>query len=157
MPRAPPVTIAMRLARSIRFIESYLRLPFGQGPDVWLAELAALPLVHQPGERVTYSHAIDVLGVLVSRIEGKPFNQVLDERILLPLGMADTGFCVPLEARHPFAILCEETASPSVLDLRKRLQAVYPKAKWHEYEALTRDAELEGSRLAFGKGVRSRP
>ncbi|EUA49802.1 beta-lactamase family protein [Mycobacterium xenopi 4042] len=33
-----------------------------------------------------------MVGVLVSRIEGKPFHQVLDERILQPLGMCDTGF-----------------------------------------------------------------
>jgi CubicO group peptidase (beta-lactamase class C family) len=78
---------------------AYVRLPFGQGPDVWLAALAVLPLVHQPGERLTYSHAIDVLGVLVSRIEGKPFHQVLDERILGPAGMRDTGFFVPAEKR----------------------------------------------------------
>lgn len=51
---------------------AYQRLPFGQGPDVWLAALATLPLVHQPGDRVTYSHAIDVLGVIVSRIEDAP-------------------------------------------------------------------------------------
>ncbi|WP_343599904.1 serine hydrolase domain-containing protein [Mycobacterium sp.] len=78
---------------------AYLRLPFGQGPDVWLAALAQLPLVHQPGERLTYGHAIDVLGVLVSRIEDKPFHQVLDERILQPLGMRDTGFHVCAQAR----------------------------------------------------------
>ncbi|MGH3632948.1 MAG: serine hydrolase domain-containing protein [Mycobacterium sp.] len=78
----------------------YFRLPFGRGPDTWLAALAELPLVHQPGERLTYSHAIDVLGVLVSRIEGKPFHRVLDERLLRPLGMSDTGFSVSAEARH---------------------------------------------------------
>ena len=78
---------------------AYLRLPFGQGPDAWVAALAALPLVHQPGERLTYSHAIDVLGVILSRIEGKPFHQVLDERILGPLAMRDTGFYVTSEAR----------------------------------------------------------
>lgn len=78
---------------------AYMRLPFGEGSDVWLAELAALPLVHQPGARVTYSHAIDLLGIVVSRIEGKPFHQVLDERILSPAGMTDTGFFVSAEAR----------------------------------------------------------
>ncbi len=78
---------------------AYFRLPFGQGPDVWLAALAELPLVHQPGDRVTYSHGIDVVGVLVSRIEGRPFHEVLDERILRPLGMTDTGFFVSAEAR----------------------------------------------------------
>lgn len=84
---------------------AYYRLPFDQGPDVWLAALAALPLVHQPGARVTYSHAIDVVGVLVSRIEGKPFHQVLDERILHPLGMTDTGFFVSAEARRRAATM----------------------------------------------------
>ncbi len=71
---------------------AYYRLPFGRGPDAWMAALAELPLVHQPGLRVTYSHASDVLGVLVSRIDGKPFHEVLDERILQPLSMPDTGF-----------------------------------------------------------------
>jgi CubicO group peptidase (beta-lactamase class C family) len=84
---------------------AYVRLPFGQGPDVWLAELTALPLVHQPGERLTYSHAIDVLGVLISRIEGKPCHQVLDERILRPLGMIDTGFFVPAGERRRAATM----------------------------------------------------
>lgn len=77
----------------------YQRLPFGRGPEAWLAALAALPLVDQPGERVTYGHGTDVLGVLLSRIEGKPLPQVLEERILGPLGMTDTGFCVTPQAR----------------------------------------------------------
>ncbi|OHU84636.1 serine hydrolase domain-containing protein, partial [Mycobacterium talmoniae] len=84
---------------------AYLRLPFGQGPDAWLAALAELPLVHQPGDRVTYSHGIDVLGVLLSRIEGKPFYRVLDDRILAPLGMADTGFFVSAAARRRAATM----------------------------------------------------
>ncbi|MGC2653412.1 MAG: serine hydrolase domain-containing protein [Mycobacterium sp.] len=84
---------------------AYYRLPFGQGPDAWLAALAGIPLVHQPGDRVTYSHAIDVLGVLVSRIDDKPFHQVLDERILQPLGMSDTGFHLSPEARRRAATM----------------------------------------------------
>ncbi|WP_158016480.1 serine hydrolase domain-containing protein [Mycobacterium basiliense] len=84
---------------------AYMRLPFGQGSDAWLAELAALPLVHQPGERVTYSHAIDVLGVIVSRIDDKPCHQVLEERVLGPAGMVDTGFFVSTEARGRVATM----------------------------------------------------
>src|ERR1700741_3310850 len=79
---------------------AYVRLPFGRGPDPWLTALGELPLVHQPGERLTYGHGIDVVGVLVSRIEGKPFHEVLDERILHPLGMFDTGFFVSVEGRR---------------------------------------------------------
>lgn len=84
---------------------AYMRLPFNQGPDVWLTELAKLPLVHQPGERVTYSHSIDLLGVIASRIDGKPFHQVLDERVLAPTGMVDTGFFVSAEARRRAATM----------------------------------------------------
>ena len=78
--------------------KAYMRLPFHDGPDAWLAELAKLPLVHQPGDRVTYSHAIDLLGVIAARIDGKPFHQVLDERVLGPAGMTDTGFFVTEDA-----------------------------------------------------------
>jgi CubicO group peptidase (beta-lactamase class C family) len=84
---------------------AYMRLPFGQGPDAWLAALADLPLVHQPGERLTYGHSSDVVGVLAARVEGKPFHQVLDERILQPLGMIDTGFHVTLEGRRRAATM----------------------------------------------------
>lgn len=79
--------------------QAYLRLPFNQGSDAWVAELAALPLVHQPGERVTYSHSIDLLGVILSRIEDKPLYEIFDEHVLGPAGMPDTGFFVTPEAR----------------------------------------------------------
>jgi CubicO group peptidase (beta-lactamase class C family) len=85
--------------------KAYMRLPFNQGPDAWLAELAKLPLVHQPGDRVTYSHAIDLLGVIASRVDGKPFYQVLDERVLAPAGMTDTGFFVSPETRRRAATM----------------------------------------------------
>lgn len=84
---------------------AYARLPFHQGPDEWLTELAKLPLVHQPGERVTYSHSIDLLGVIAARVEDKPFHQVLDERVLGPVGMPDTGFFVTPEARRRAATM----------------------------------------------------
>jgi CubicO group peptidase (beta-lactamase class C family) len=57
--------------------------------------LAALPLLHQPGTHWSYSHATDVLGRLVEAISGKPLGDFLAERILGPLGMADTAFSVP--------------------------------------------------------------
>ena len=73
---------------------AYGKLSFRQDQDRWLAELAELPLAHQPGDRLTYSHATDVLGIALSRIEGKPLAEVLSERIFEPLGMPDTGFSV---------------------------------------------------------------
>lgn len=84
---------------------AYARLPFRQDQDHWLAALAELPLVHQPGDRLTYSHSTDVLGILVSRIAGKPLHEVLAERIFGPLGMTDTGFCVSQEGRRRAATM----------------------------------------------------
>ena len=78
---------------------AYMRLSMRQDPDAWLGELAALPLVHQPGVRLTYSHATDVLGFMLARVEGKPLHEVLSSRIFEPLGMTDTGFFVVAEAR----------------------------------------------------------
>jgi CubicO group peptidase (beta-lactamase class C family) len=84
---------------------AYRRLPVRQHPDTWLAELAALPLAHQPGERMTYSHATDVLGIILSRIEGKKLHEVLAERIFEPLNMRDTGFFVSAEGRRRAATM----------------------------------------------------
>jgi CubicO group peptidase (beta-lactamase class C family) len=74
-------------------------------PDEWLKRLGELPLSYQPGERFHYSHATDVLGFLVARMEGKPLGQVLQDRIFGPLGMNDTGFWTPHEKRARLAKL----------------------------------------------------
>jgi len=37
-----------------------------------------------------------VAGVLIERVSGAPLAGVLRERVFEPLGMADTGFCVPV-------------------------------------------------------------
>jgi len=65
------------------------------GPDEWIRRLGGLPLVCQPGERWMYHTGSDALGVLMARATGQPLADVLAGRIFGPLGMADTGFCVP--------------------------------------------------------------
>ena len=75
------------------------------GPDPWLKALGGLPLSYQPGDRFHYSHATDVLGFLVGRVEDKPFRDVLMERILGPLGMSDTDFYVPPAKRDRAAVV----------------------------------------------------
>ncbi|MGJ4961054.1 serine hydrolase domain-containing protein [Bradyrhizobium sp. HKCCYLRH3061] len=74
-------------------------------PDEWLAALGALPLAYQPGDRFHYGHSTDVLGFLIGRVEGKPFRQVLQERIFAPLGMDDSDFWLPLAKRNRLASL----------------------------------------------------
>jgi CubicO group peptidase (beta-lactamase class C family) len=84
---------------------AYAKLSHRQDQDGWLADLAELPLAHQPGARLTYSVSTDVLGILLSRIEGKPLAEVLRERILEPVGMPDTGFSVGPTGRRRAATM----------------------------------------------------
>ncbi len=66
-------------------------------PDDWIARLASLPLIDQPGAAFHYGHSTDLLGLLISRMENAPLGDVLKRRIFDPLGMNDTGFTVPFE------------------------------------------------------------
>jgi len=69
-------------------------------PDEWIARLAQLPLIGQPGSAMYYGCSTDLLGLLIARIEGASLGEVLKRRIFDPLGMKDTSFLVPREKRH---------------------------------------------------------
>jgi CubicO group peptidase (beta-lactamase class C family) len=62
--------------------------------DEMIAQLATVPLEFSPGTAWNYSVSTDVLGYLVGKISGEPFDQFLRKRIFGPLGMNDTGFHV---------------------------------------------------------------
>jgi CubicO group peptidase (beta-lactamase class C family) len=71
--------------------------------DSMIEGLAKIPLEFSPGEAWNYSVATDVIGYLVGKISGVPFEQFLKARILDPLGMSDTDFHVPADKAHRFA------------------------------------------------------
>ncbi|MEA2895908.1 MAG: hypothetical protein QOJ84_1523 [Bradyrhizobium sp.] len=71
--------------------------------DTMIADLAEIPLEFSPGEAWNYSVSTDVIGYLVGKISGMPFEQFLKERIFNPLGMADTDFFVPADKARRFA------------------------------------------------------
>ena len=68
-----------------------------------IGDLAKIPLEFSPGEAWNYSVSTDVIGYLIGKISGKPFEQFLKERILNPLGMNDTDFHVPADKAHRLA------------------------------------------------------
>lgn len=70
--------------------------------DDWLAELAALPLLTQPGTAWLYDTCSTLQGALVARASGRTLPEFLAERLFEPLGMADTGFTVPAAKRDRF-------------------------------------------------------
>jgi len=80
-------------------------------------ELAQIPLEFSPGEAWNYSVSADVLGYLIGKISGRPFEQFLKERIFDPLGMADTGFYVPSAKAARFAA-CYSADPPGKLMFR---------------------------------------
>jgi CubicO group peptidase (beta-lactamase class C family) len=57
--------------------------------------MAALPLMHQPGEVWEYSLSTDVLGRVVEVVEGARLGEVLQHRLFGPLDMVDTAFFTP--------------------------------------------------------------
>jgi CubicO group peptidase (beta-lactamase class C family) len=65
--------------------------------DDWVATLARVPMLHQPGEAWLYNTCSDIQGVLVARASGSPLPEFLANRIFEPLGMADTSFFVPAD------------------------------------------------------------
>lgn len=69
------------------------------------AALARLPLAFGPGARWEYSVGIDVIGRVIEVVTGQPLDTVLRDRILAPLGMADTGFAVTPAQADRFAAL----------------------------------------------------
>ena len=79
--------------------------PFEQadGLEGFVAALGQLPLEFSPGTAWNYSVATDVLGYLVGKISGIPFEDFLQQRILGPLGMVDTAFHVTDDKAGRFA------------------------------------------------------
>jgi CubicO group peptidase (beta-lactamase class C family) len=61
-------------------------------PDGWVAELAELPLLAQPGARWLYHTSGQLLGVLAARAAGESLPDLLRTRVTTPLGMTDTAF-----------------------------------------------------------------
>ena len=119
---APPDSLPIQRAEAAAGLQSIGGPPWPPGrhdPDSWIAALASLPLMEQPGERWRYNTSGQVLGVLVARAAGTDLASVVRDRILEPLGMRDTGFSVPepaLRRLTTFYVPDAETGTPTVLD-----------------------------------------
>jgi CubicO group peptidase (beta-lactamase class C family) len=71
--------------------------------DAFIARLAKVPLAHQPGSTFRYGLGIDVAGAIVEKVSGQPLDVYVDEHIVRPLKMVDTGYAVPAEKRGRLA------------------------------------------------------
>lgn len=57
-----------------------------------IRRIGEAPLLFKPGSNWNYSISTDVLGAVISEVEGKSLPDVVDEQVLIPLGMTQTGF-----------------------------------------------------------------
>ena len=69
-------------------LDSKPTMNLAESCDLW----ASLPLLFQPGAEWNYSVATDVLGRVVEVASGQSLDEFFAQRILNPLGMADTAF-----------------------------------------------------------------
>jgi CubicO group peptidase (beta-lactamase class C family) len=81
-----------------------------------ILKLAALPLMHQPGEKFTYGLNTDVLGYLIEVISGMSLDQFFRKNIFDPLGMKDTYFYIPKEKQNRLAMLHTEDLTKHVIN-----------------------------------------
>ncbi|GEM_PF-42803 len=76
-------------------------------PDMTIEQaadaMATIPALHHPGEKFTYGFNTDLLGRLIEIWSEKPLDQYIQEAVLDPLQMHDTGFNVAADKRDRFA------------------------------------------------------
>lgn len=66
-------------------------------------ELATLPLFCHPGEQWKYGVAADVQARLAEVVSGKPFDELVNERVLKPLELKETSYFVPASQKARLA------------------------------------------------------
>lgn len=115
-PAGRPITIRHLLTHTSGFIygfgggeldKAYNEAKLFQLPTLsaFLERAATLPLVVAPGERFAYGISTDLLGAVVEKVAGQPFDLFVRTRITEPLAMHDTGFTVPEHKRGRLAKL----------------------------------------------------
>lgn len=70
-------------------------------PDEWIRRLGRYPLARQPGEQWRYHTGASVLGVLLARAGGAPLPELLQRRVLDPVGMSGTAFWADADRLGP--------------------------------------------------------
>ncbi|MEZ5937164.1 MAG: serine hydrolase domain-containing protein [Hyphomonadaceae bacterium] len=73
-----------------------------------VSRMASLPMTAQPGEEWVYGYNTDILGVVVEKLSGQTLDAFLHERLIDPLGMVDTSFCLPPDKAGRLAVVYSE-------------------------------------------------
>ncbi|GAB3063053.1 serine hydrolase domain-containing protein [Micromonospora schwarzwaldensis] len=147
-----------------------LGVPAGADLAAASAGLAELPLLFQPGTSWNYGVSTDVLGRLVEVVSGQSLDAFFTERILRPLGMADTRWWVDAaDAERLAALYAPHPATGQAVRADGVGRAALAEPGWHsgggglvstaaDYHRFTqfllRGGELDGVRLLGPRTVR---
>ena len=131
---------------------------------------AGLPLLFQPGSEWNYGVSTDVLGRVVEVASGQPLDAFIDERILRPLGMTDTGFWADgAKAERLAALYTADPATREAVRLDAMGSAALSKpamlsgggglvstaADYHRFvQMLLNEGELDGVRILGTRTLR---
>jgi len=143
----------------------------------YIALMSPFPLDFKPGEGWSYTNtAYPLLGMVIARVSGKPYDEFVTERIFHPMGMSATRFNYPLEIvphrasgyvdeggrlrkgepLRPRIVEPNGAILSSVLDLAKWARAFEPGAllKRESLVQMTTPVRLnDGRTLASGLGI----
>jgi len=98
-PPARPITLRHLLTHTSGMSYSFLDPRLAPIDNAKMARVD-LPLLHDPGERFTYSFATAIVGSIVATVSGTSLDDFCRARIFEPLGMIDTAYAVPAEQRE---------------------------------------------------------
>jgi len=99
-----------------------------------VAQIAKMPLVHQPGERFSYGLSTNVIGRLIEILSKQPLDKYLYDYIFRPLKMTDTYFYLPTNKQNRLVKLATKINKDSLIELSSS-QAIanYPLNEKHTY------------------------
>jgi len=90
-------------------------------------QIAAMPLVHQPGERFSYGLCTNVIGRLIEIIAGTTLDEYLTKNIFEPLQMQDTYFYLPKEKHNRLVKVYTKYSKDSLMEINPNVYPVdYP-------------------------------
>lgn len=135
-----------------------------QGRDIgWIRAVLSGPLQNMPGKEWIYStSAYALLGEVIARVSGKPFDQYIHDEILAPLGMDRTFFDVPA-ALHDEVCCTNDWEKDNLYKPRERAEDAPPRAGnglfstledlWRFGQMMLNGGEFGGKRIVSKRAV----
>jgi CubicO group peptidase (beta-lactamase class C family) len=101
---------------------------FNQYPSLSaeIAQIAKMPLAHQPGVRFSYGLSTNVLGGLIELITKQSLSNYLTDNIFKPLGMEDTYFYLPKSKQNRLVEIYIKQDNRLVAADRTKMPVDYP-------------------------------